>query len=374
MNIIDYIKKYKDVTLEELEFNEVDSLILSELSYMNFNLYVPRLCDNAFIKISDIKVRNYEKFSYGSVDHKNNVKLFDLLKTSERFKDLQVGLYKEGLASKVNRKNKQFFALSYILPNNTLYIAFRGTDITINGWKEDFHLCLLDTIPSQYEALKYTKNVLRKVKLPFYLGGHSKGGNLANYSALNLNSRRFEKRLIKSYSFDGPGFKNGINKYPSYKEVKKKLNKYMTHRDLVGMIYNEIKKGVNIVSATGFLLGGHDPFTWRVNIKKARFVSGRRNRIYLNSEIAFNKWLNSLSTEDKILACDMVFDLLGDTKTVYDLPKALRNIVKKYKEVTSSYSEEEVMRVKEIVKQLIKEYLRANFVRKKKSKKIEKAD
>ena len=374
MNIIDYLKKYKDVTLEELEFNEVDSLILSELSYMNFNLYVPRLCDNAFIKISDIKVRNYEKFSYGSVDHKNNVKLFDLLKTSERFKNLQVGLYKEGLASKVNRKNKQFFALSYILPNNTLYIAFRGTDITINGWKEDFHLCLLDTIPSQYEALKYTKNVLRKVKLPFYLGGHSKGGNLANYSALNLNSRRFEKRLIKSYSFDGPGFKNGIKKYPSYKEVKKKLNKYMTHRDLVGMIYNEIKKGVNIVSATGFLLGGHDPFTWRVNIKKARFVSGRRNRIYLNSEIAFNKWLNSLSTEDKILACDMVFDLLGDTKTVYDLPKALRNIVKKYKEVTSSYSEEEVIRVKEIVKQLIKEYLRANFVRKKKPKKIEKAD
>ena len=204
MNIIDYLKKYKDVTLEELEFNEVDSLILSELSYMNFNLYVPRLCDNSFIKISDIKVKNYEKFSYGSVDHKNNVKLFDLLKTSERFKDLQVGLYKEGLASKVNRKNKQFFALSYILPNNTLYIAFRGTDITINGWKEDFHLCLLDTIPSQDEALKYTKNVLRKVKLPFYLGGHSKGGNLANYSALNLNSRRFEKRLIKSYSlYDG---------------------------------------------------------------------------------------------------------------------------------------------------------------------------
>lgn len=88
---------------------------------------------------------------------------------------------------------------------------------------------------------------------------------------------------------------------------------------------------MNIVSATGFLLGGYDPFIWRVNIKKARFVSGRRNHIYLYSKIAFNKWLNSLSAEDKVLACDMVFDLLVDTKTVYGLPKALRNIVKNIK-------------------------------------------
>lgn len=51
-----------------------------------------------------------------------------------------------------------------------------------------------------------------------------------------------------------------------------------------------------------------------------------------------------------VLACDMAFDLLGDTKTVYGLPKALRNIAKKYKEIKSSYSEKEVIRFKEIVK------------------------
>lgn len=372
MNIIDYLKKNNDLSLEELPFNDVDSLILSELAYMNFNYYVPRLCDSTFIGINEMRVRSFEKFSYGSVDHKQNVKLFKLLKEGNRFKDLKVGLYKEGLASKVNRKNKQFFAVTFLLPNNTLYLAFRGTDITINGWKEDFHLCLLDTIPSQDEALKYTKKVTSKFKLPFYLGGHSKGGNLANYSALNLNSKRLEKRLINSYSFDGPGFKNGIKNFPSYEAVRKKIIKYITHRDTVGMIYNEVKRGVKVVSASGFLLGGHDPFTWKVHVKSATFVSGKRSAMYRNSEIAFNKWLSSLSIEDKVLACDMIFDLLGDTKTVYDLPSAIRRTISSYKEVMANYSEEEINRVKNVVKQLVKEYLKVIFGRKKKRKKIEK--
>lgn len=368
MNINDYLRKYNNTPFEELEFNELDSLILSELSYMNLDLYVPRLCDNKFVTLSEIQITDSKAFSYGSVDYKNNLRMFDLMRSGERFKNMQIGLYKEGLNVKDSKNAKQFFAVTFLLPNNTLYLSFRGTDITINGWKEDFHLCLKDTIPSQDSALKYTKNVLKKYKLPFYLGGHSKGGNLAFYSALNLSSKRLEKRLITAYSFDGPGFKNGIKDFPSYKEIKHKLVKYMTHRDLVGMIYNEFKKGAIIISATGILLGGHDPFTWRVNVNKARFIRGRRNKVYVNSEVAFNKWLVSLKDEDKVLACDMIFDLLKEAKTVYDLPKAVGYTIVHGKEFVDSYSNDEKDRVKEIVKKLIKIYFEINFKPKKKSK------
>ena len=372
MNINDYLKKYKDVTFEELEFNELDSLILSELSYMNLNLYVPRLCDNKFIALKDIEIVDSKAFSYGSVDYKNNLKMFDLMRSGERFQNMQAGLFKECLVTKDSERAKQFFAVTFLLPNNTLYLSFRGTDITINGWKEDFHLCLMDTIPSQDEALRYTKNVLRKYKYPFYLGGHSKGGNLAFYSAINLSSKRLEKRLIKAYSFDGPGFKNGIKNFPSYNEVKNKLVKYMTHRDLVGMIYNNFKKGAIIISATGILLGGHDPFSWRVNISKARFIRSRRSKVYINGELAFNKWLDSLKDEDKVLACDMIFEALKEAKTVYDLPKAIGYTIVHGKEFADSYSDEDKERVKEIVKKLIKIYFEINFKPKKKPKKIEK--
>ena len=261
MNINHYLKEYQNTTFEQLEFNELDSLILSELSYMNLDMYVPRLCDNKFVYLKDIHITDTKSFSYGSVDYKNNLKMFELMQNGERYKDLQIGLYKSGLVTKNDEKSKQFFAVTFILPNKTMYIAFRGTDITINGWKEDFHMCFMDTIPSQVDALKYTKNVLKKVKLPFYLGGHSKGGNLAFYTALNLDNKRLEKRLIKVYSFDGPGHKKGFKSFENYQRLKTKMVKYMTNRDWVCMIYNDFRKGAIIVSATGLLLGGHDPFT-----------------------------------------------------------------------------------------------------------------
>lgn len=369
MNINHYLKKYKDVPLEDLEFNELDSLILSELAYMNLDLYVPRLCDNMFATLSDINITDSKAFSYGSVDYKNNLRMFELMKSGERFKDLQIGLYKTGLVTKNEEKAKQFFAVTFILPNKTMYIAYRGTDITINGWKEDFHMSFMDVIPSQEDALKYAKNVLNKVKLPYYLGGHSKGGNLAFYVALNLNSKRLENRLIKAYSFDGPGHKKGFKSFESYKNVKGKLVKYMTNRDIVGMVYNDFRKGATIVSATGILLGGHDPFTWKVNVNKQKFVRGKRTKLYTNSEVAFNKWLDSISDEDKILACDIIFDLLKDTDTVYDLPKTLGNTIFHGKEIIDSYSDEDKERIKAIIKRLIKEYFDINF-RVKKPKKI----
>lgn len=364
MNIHSYLAKYKDTPFKELEFNEIDSLILSEFSYTNLDLYVPRFCDDKFISLSEIDIVNHKEFIYGSVDAKKDLKLFNLMSSGSRYKDLKIGLYRGGTVSKDDNKTKQFFAVTYLLSNHTLYIAFRGTDITINGWKEDFHLCFMDTIPSQIEALEYTKKVLKKYKLPFYLGGHSKGGNLAFYAALNLDNKRFENRLIKAYSFDGPGFKDGIKHFPSYKNVRNKLVKYMTNRDFVGMIYNNQKRGSIIISATGVLLGGHDPYTWKVDVKKHQFVRGRRNKVYRNSEIAFNKWLDAVSQEDKILACDMIFDLLKNTKTVLELPRSLANLFIHRKELLATYSDSEKERVKALVKNLIKVYFEINFKRK----------
>ena len=168
MNINDYLKKYKDVPLEELDFNELDSLILSELSYMNLDMYAPSLEDNKFINLSSLRIRNPEKFSYGSVDAKKNLKMIELMKSGKRFNHLKVGLCK-GKVVEGEKSAAQFFAVTYILPNNVMYLAFRGTDITINGWKEDFHMAFLETIPSQRDALSYTKKVLSKYKNKFYL-------------------------------------------------------------------------------------------------------------------------------------------------------------------------------------------------------------
>ncbi len=366
MNIINYLKKYKDTTFEEMAFNEIDSLILSELAYMNLQMYAPSLEGNKFVKLQTMRIFNEKNFSYGSVDAKQNLKMIELMKYGERFKTMQIGLCKEKVKEGDNAT--QFFGVTYILPTNELYIAFRGTDITINGWKEDFNLALMDTIPSQRDALSYTKAVLKKHKGNFYIGGHSKGGNLAFYSAFNLDDKEFEDRLIHAYSFDGPGFKNGVNDFPSFKNIKDRISKYMTHRDLVGMIYNNFRKEAIIIAATGILLGGHDPFSWHVNLYKNRFVRARRAKGYRDGEIAFNKWVKTIKEEDKVLACDIIFDLLKDAKTVYDLPKVVGNILAHGKEILAEYSDDEKERILKIVKKLIKTYTNQVFNIKKKHK------
>ena len=47
------------------------------------------------------------------------------------------------------------------LSGGECYIAFRGTDLTIAGWKEDLNMSFM-TVPSQKEAVAYTERTARR--------------------------------------------------------------------------------------------------------------------------------------------------------------------------------------------------------------------
>ena len=47
---------------------------------------------------------------------------------------------------------EQFAAMTFRLPDGTSYVAFRGTDSTVVGWKEDFNMTFLSPVPAQEEA------------------------------------------------------------------------------------------------------------------------------------------------------------------------------------------------------------------------------
>ena len=180
MNIIGYVKKYKNRSFEELPFNDIDSLIFSELAYINFDEVAPK---GKFIKLKNLEVKNPKTFYYGSVDYKSNRSILRLMKNSKRYQDLKIGnavnvFIKEDVV-------EQFFAITIILPNNDVYISYRGTDITILGWKEDFTMIYKDYFPSQLRAIDYFNKSQKYIENNFYLGGHSKGGNLAFHVAVN---------------------------------------------------------------------------------------------------------------------------------------------------------------------------------------------
>lgn len=314
MNILKYIKIYGNETLIEKRFHDVDNLIMTELSYINFHLLVKG--ENQEIRLGDItdeEINNPDVF-VGSVDYKKNAKMLNLMRKSPRYKDIVV---KEVVNKFSVEEENQFYAMTLFLPNNTFYIDFRGTDTTLTGWKEDFLLSVYEKIRAQIQANKYTNNIIEKYKGRFYIGGHSKGGNLAFYAALNMNPEHID-RFIGAFSFDGPGFKDGIKEFPNYEKVHGRLVKYLTYNNMIGSVFTDVEKA-RVVYSVG-ILGGHDPFGWRIRKKNGRFY--QTTTVSTPSKAMNNKlmtWLDHLSMHQKMLFVEAFFRVFGESGTIYDL-------------------------------------------------------
>lgn len=133
INIIDYIKEYGNLTLEEYPFNNVDSLILSQISYIKF--------ENSSIDIeSEIHLlsdfeNEIDTLCIDTRVPELNEELFLQFIHSLRYEAITIS----HLQTNFDKDNeKQFCAMTFHLPNQIDYIAFRGTDASFVGWKEDF--------------------------------------------------------------------------------------------------------------------------------------------------------------------------------------------------------------------------------------------
>ena len=351
MNINTYIKTFGNKSFKELPFNEVDGLIFAEMAYINFQLYIS---PTQLIKLKDLEIKDRKAFYTGSVDYRQNETMINLMRASHRYKDIKVG-YCEYCNDDVNYQ--QFFAFTIVLPNHDLYLSFRGTDTSLLGWKEDFKIAYQDMFPSQLMALSYTNKILEKHPNNFYLGGHSKGGNLAIYAALYMDEV-YRPRMIKATSYDGPGFRQDITKLDSFNELHDRFEKFITFNDVIGVVYNKIKE-TKIVYSNGILLGGHDPFTWKVNNKGLFALSKNRSQASKRSEEALMNWLTQLTDKQKELAIKVLFDYLGESKTIYDLLLNGARIIANGKKQLKKYKKEEVDEAKNIFRQLGRFYLSA---------------
>ena len=345
MDILEYVKQFGNKSFVKHPFNEVDGLIFAELAYINFDLVIP---ENKLVEFHKIKIKDEKPFYEGSVDAKQNKKLVDLMINSKRYKNVKIGYWK---ASVDKKEYAQFFALTFIIPHGTAYIAFRGTDTSILGWREDLYLVYQDDMPSQDKATEYVNEVTKLFPGNFYIGGHSKGGNLSLYAALHMNTE-LHNRLINAYSYDGPGFRTDVKKLKTYKQIKNKIVKFVTANDMVGIVYNQIKDP-KIVYSKGIMLGGHDPFTWGVEKDGSclRYVNNRTSGSAKFEQGVMN-WLTKMNDEDKKLAVDVLYRLTGDANNIYDLLLKAARLIRRRSENLSDYTSVQIARVSEIYRRL----------------------
>lgn len=288
--IIDYLSKYGDCPLDEMPMNDVDSLILCQLSYLKYDGMVNDVRGNgSSITLKEIgEHADFDKLFGDTRFEKQNRELFAGAVSGRRFANMRLNCY-------INMIEKewetQFAAVTFLLEDGTIYVAFRGTDETIVGWKEDFNMAYLSPIPGQSYSVKYLNMVMSRLHCPFYVGGHSKGGNLALYSAMNCIPD-VQRRIRKIYNMDGPGFRPEVLERCGYERVEARVVKIIPQSSLVGMLF---EKGIRyqVVESNRFGLMQHDPYTWLV--EEACFVLADdiyESRRFLDNTI--NEWILSL--------------------------------------------------------------------------------
>lgn len=317
--IITYLSKYGDKDLSEEPFNEIDSLILCQLSYLHYDAFVGSVKDEASpVAVRDIfESEDYEELFLDYWFKKDNHKLFEGFVRSKRFGETTLNFFENIISTE---SEAQFSAITFILPDKSVYVAFRGTDATLIGWKEDLKLAYSKPLRSQELAAGYLIDVSGTFSGPFRVGGHSKGGNLAVYATMNV-PYSIRDRVMDVYDHDGPGFRPEILDQGHFEELKDRVHKYIPKSSIVGIILEE-HLPYEIVESYSVGALQHNTYTWKC--KDSRLVRAKgSNGIRDLSEKTLNEWILSLSKSEVDAFIDTLFDILtaGDAKSIFDIVK-----------------------------------------------------
>jgi hypothetical protein len=302
-NIVDYARDEKR-SFKDYAFNDVDSLILSTMCYLDFSDLISGLDDKPGIILKKFSIEKLNERIKNQNDNKLYINLMNNLINNPRFNDLILNNYVD--ITDYNTVS-HFCAMTFSNDYFT-YIAYMGTSASLIDWKEDFNMAYMCPVPAQKSALKYLNAIMEKTKGLIYVGGHSKGGNLAIYSSINTYIWN-KLRIKKIYTHDGPGFTKKIFKSLNYRLMKNKISKTVPSSSVVGMLLYSLES-YNVVKSNTIGLMQHSSFTWQINDSKFVFLKSRAwDSAYFDKTIS--DWLNSVSDEEKGLFVNTMYDILS---------------------------------------------------------------
>jgi pimeloyl-ACP methyl ester carboxylesterase len=366
IDITDSVRK-ESAKLTIGSFRDVDALVLAQLSYLDYT---------SFKNGTRLEFMAHNAASAASASHskEKNEELLLCASKSLRYQRLKVVRH---IAETNLLFEMQFSATTFIVNRNLIAVAFRGTDNTINGWKEDFNMVFIDEIPAQTKAVNYLKSIASKYRFArIIVLGHSKGGNLAYYAATK-QAPKVKKRIASVYNLDGPDFRDCITSSAEYKEMLPKLIKIVPEESIIGMIL-QMNAYYYIVKSDGTLFAQHSLFNWHIDSETGDLVHEMalspaskkiKNAIYA--------WLNGFSVADRQIIIDSFFDMLlaSNCTTLTEFRDNLKaNIKLMYGEYRESESETKKLLRKtflDLAKSLMSNYFTREKDLDKKAKKIE---
>lgn len=311
-NVFDYLDWRGDITFSEVGLCEIDSLILSMICYIDFDGIVPAVQDGRSVQFLSaarqyLRAHKGEQAYLGAILPPTVLSLLVKAAKTKRFANVRL----IGYVNKINPETQtQFSALTYHLGDGNIFVAYRGTDDTLVGWKENFNMSFMDTVPAQLEAVKYLEEAARASEGGIWSGGHSKGGNLAVFATVKA-SPSVKERIITTFNNDGPGFNANFIESLDYQNIKGKVRTLIPESSVVGLLL-EHEETYEVVKSTQTGLLQHDPFSWEL-------LGGKF--IYLNSiseesrqiDKTLKGWLSEMDMTQRAEFIDAVYETLSAT-------------------------------------------------------------
>lgn len=314
-------------------YNELDALVFARISYLplhKISLKKSETIGSACEKLIDVLKEN--DFSWPG-DYEFTKSLID----ANRFKDCQLSNF---VRNNNRSLEKQFSAITVHIGHRKMYLSYFGTDDSIIGWKEDFNLAFLDHIPAQTAALRYLNTLTKKYPhKKMYLGGHSKGGNLAIYAS-TMAKDEIQKKIKRVYNYDGPGLRSGTMALDTGSEkVVGKIYSTIPQGSIIGRLF-EHNESVKVVKSTAKGLYQHDIYTWQV--EGTKFVKSKTTEASDLADETITKWLESATREERKVFINATFEALENAevnnpielrdKWLKTMPKMIKYMVKLPKE------------------------------------------
>ena len=310
MELFDYLKWRNDVSLRAAPFNEIDNVLLSYLAYADFGELLQEekrrvsieTCFKRFCKKHDLaNVRESKLFI-----ERAPLLLEDMV-CGARFRGTKVVHFREVFDKE---KVQQFAALVFLLPDGTRYVSFRGTDLSITGWKEDFLMSFTAETEGAKEAVSYLNEVAACVEGDLILGGHSKGGNFAMFAAAFAEDA-VKERILKVYNNDGPGFREEIVRSAAYRELLPKITNIVPQTSIIGRLLSN-EAAHTVVKSTAAGIFQHDVTTWEVT--KDKFVRAEPDAFSDFVEKSLGTWLETMDDEARKSLVETVFSMIEMTE------------------------------------------------------------
>ena len=308
-NVFDYLDWRGDVPLSTDPFNEVDNLIFAKLAYVKLDGVVPAIGEP--LPIPAVRDAFFEKHTREDVRKDpvptaRSALLLDPMADGARFAGTKLLFYVNEL---VPERTAQIAAVTFLLPDGAVYVAFRGTDNTLIGWKEDFEMSYVSRTHGQVCATEYLNAAAERTTGALRVGGHSKGGNFAVFASAFCRPE-VRERIETIYCNDSPGMRKEIIESPGYAEIQNRIYSVVPESSVIGrLLFNNCTHRVIESTASGIYQ--HDGFSWQV--RRNRFIKAQASEFSLFIDRTLDEWMDGMNDEERRVFTETLFSLFSAT-------------------------------------------------------------